>query len=255
MSRRVVGVLGAWLVAAAVVSADSRIEYKATEGGGSTLGSMVIGQGKIRIEADQTTTVILDPTAATTTMIDHSRKTFTRIGRAELAQFKAMMADIEKTMASMPAEVRDMMKGRMGGMGGGEQPVTVATDQRATVAGKSCRVYRTTFRGQVTAEYCMADPSVIEIAAADRATMTAAMAWSKELADSLASGPLGRFADSSPFRDGLVPLRQTSISGTTRRTSEFVSAGPATLDAGTFNIPAGYKEQKLDPSGRGRGGT
>ena len=236
----------------AVVSADSRsrIEFKATEGGGSTLTTILIGQGKIRSNADQNTSVILDPTAGTTTILDHSRKTFTRIGRAELKQLVDMMAQLEQAMASIPPEMRERMAGRMGG----PQAVTSATNERATVAGKSCVIYRSMLKEQMTAEYCMADASVIDLPAADRATMIAAMAWSKELADALAKGPMGRFADSSPFRDGQIPLRQTTMSGQTRRTSEFVSAGAAALDAGTFTVPPDYKEQKIDMSGRGRGG-
>jgi hypothetical protein len=242
MKTRVLIVAGVWAVASAVVSADSRIEYKATEGGGTTLSTILIGQGKIRSNTDQNTSVIMDPAAGTTTVLDHSKKTFTRIGRPELKQLADMMAQI-------PAEMRGMM-GRMGG----PPTVTSATTERATVAGKSCLIYRTMLKDQVTAEYCMADASVIDLPAADKATMTAAIAWSKELAEAMAKTPMGRFGESSPFREGQVPLRQTTISGGTRRTSEFVSAGAATLDASMFSVPADYKEQKLDMGGRGRGG-
>ena len=253
MKTRVLVVIGAWVVASAVVSADSRIEYKATEGGGSTLTTILIGQGKIRSNADQNMSVIIDPVAANMTILDHSRKTFTRIGRTELKQMGDMMAQLEQAMASIPPEMREKMMGRMGGMGG-PQAVTSATKERATVGGKNCLIYRSMVNNQMTAEYCMADASAIDLPAADRATLTAAMAWSKEWTDTLAKSPIGRFADSSPFRDGQVPLRQTTISGTTRRTSEFVSAGVATHEPGTFTVPADYKEQKIDTSGRGRGG-
>jgi len=232
-------------LSATVLVADSRIEYKATEGGGASLGTILIGHGKIRSDADATTSVILDPATGTTTVLEHSKKTFTRIGRAELQQMIAMMADLEKMMASMPPEAREMMKGRMGGMGG-EQTVTTDTGERATVAGKSCRVFRSTLQGKVTAEYCMADASAIDIPAADRATLNAAMAWSKELADAMSKSPLSRFADSSPFRSGLVPLRTTMMVGGGRRTSEFVGVTPGALAADLFAVPAGYKEQKID---------
>ncbi len=235
----------ALIVSTAAVYADSRIEYKATEGTGSSLSTILIGQGKIRTDGDPTTSVIIDPTAGASIILDHSKKTFTRIGRAELAQ----MADMMKAMANMPPEVRQMMQGRLGGAGG-EQPVTVDTGEKAVVAGKSCRVFRTTLQGKTTAEYCMAEASAIEIPAADRATLVAAMAWSKELVDTLAKGPMGRFADSTPFRAGLVPLRSTTISSSgARMTSEFVGVTSAALPADLFVVPAGYKEVKID-SGR-----
>ncbi len=236
----------------AAVLADSRIEYKATEGGGSSLSTILIGQGKIRSETDQNMSVIMDPTAGTTTILDHGKKTFTRITRADLASLADSLKQLEQMMANLPPEARQMLAGRMGGAGmGGPAPVTEDTGERATVAGRSCRVFRTTLDGKTTAEHCMADASAIEIPAADRATMAAAMAWSKELTDALAKGPMARFGDSTPFRGGLVPLRTTTIGADgTRKTSEFVGVTAVALAADQFAVPAGYKEQPLPKIGR-----
>jgi hypothetical protein len=245
--------LFALLLSTAAVLADTRIEYKATEGAGASLNTILIGQGKVRSDADQNIAVILDPAAGTMTMVDNGKKTFTRITRADLQQLAKSLEDamkqMEQALASVPPEMRDMMKGRMGGMAnaGGPPAVTEDTGQAATVAGKSCRVYRTTVQGKPTAEYCMADASAIDIPAADRATMAAAMAWSKELTDALAKGPMGRLADATPFRAGMVPLRTTTISASgERRTSEFVGVTTNALAADLFAVPAGYKEQKLE---------
>jgi len=240
------------LLAAASVAvyADTKIEFKATENGGSSMNSILIGQGKIRSDADQNTTVIIDPTAGAMTTIDRGAKTFTTITRADLKQ----MTDL---LASMPPGMMEMMQGRMGGRGAVQAPVVTDTGEKATVAGKSCRIFRTTQGGQTTAETCMADPSVIDIPAADRATMTAAMAWSKELTDAFAKLPMmGAMGNSQPFRGGLVPIRHTTIAADgTRKTSELVGVSTAALPADTFAIPSGFKEQKLQMPGRGRGGN
>lgn len=237
----------------AAVLADSKIEYKATEGGGASLTTIHIGQGKIRSDADANTSVIMDPTAGSSTILDHAKKTYTVIGKAEIAQLVDMMKQLEQAMASMPPEARQMMQGRMGG---GPAATTVDTGERATVAGKSCKIFRTTVQGKPTAEMCMADASTIDLPAADRATMTAAMAWSKELTDALASGPMARFADSSPFRAGMFPVRSTIIAADgSRKTSEFVGVSNAAIAADMFTVPATYKEQKLNMGGRGRGGV
>ena len=107
----------------------------------------------------------------------------------------------------------------------------------------------------MVAESCLGDPAVIELSAADRATMQAAMAWSKELTDSLAKSPLGSMAGTMPFKNGGFPLRSTKIAANgTRNTSEFVGVSNATVTADTFAMPAGYKETKIDMGGRGRGG-
>jgi hypothetical protein len=236
----------------AAVFADSKIEYKATEGGGASMTNILIGQGKIRSDADANTSVIMDPTAGSSTILDHAKKTYTKIGKAEIAQLTDMMKQLEQAMASMPPEARAMMAGRMGG---GPVATTVDTGEKATVAGKSCRIFRTTVSGKATAESCMADAASIDLTAADRATMAAAMAWSKELTDALASGPMARFADSSPFKAGMFPVRSTIIAADgTRKTSELVGVSNAAIAADMFAVPADYKEQKLNMGGRGRGG-
>ena len=52
-------------------------------------------------------------------MIDHAKKTFTRLTKADIdsmsAQLAGMMKQMEDAMANMPPEMREMMKGRMGG--------------------------------------------------------------------------------------------------------------------------------------------
>lgn len=242
----------------AVVLADSKIEYKATEGGGSSLSTILIGQGKVRSDAGPTTTVILDPSAGSTVILDHSKKTFTRLGKAELQQLTEMLKQLDDMMASLPPEARQMMQGRMGGaagMSGGAAVVTEDTGEKSTVGGKSCRIFRTSIQGRPTAESCMGDASAIDLPAADRATLAAAMTWSKELTDALAKSPMIRIADTSPFRAGLVPLRSTTIAADgTRRTSEFVGVTNSALGADLFAVPADYKEQKLDMPRIGRGG-
>ncbi|HEX5070137.1 MAG TPA: hypothetical protein VFV78_07960 [Vicinamibacterales bacterium] len=101
----------------------------------------------------------------------------------------------------------------------------------------------------------MADPAVLDIPAADRATMTAAMAFSKEFTDMLAKSPMfGQLANTQPFRAGLMPIRQTTIAADgTRKTSELLGVTTSALPADTFAIPSGFKEEKLQMSGRGRG--
>jgi uncharacterized protein DUF4412 len=256
--RKLIGFAILFAAATVAVSADTKIEFKATENGGSSMNSILIGQGKIRSDADQNTTVIIDPGVGAMTMIDRTKKTYTTITRADLNQMTQMLAQLEQQMGNMPPEMRQMMQGRMAGMGGGQAPAVVTdTGQTATVAGKSCRIFKTTQGERTTAETCMADPAALDIPAADRATVTAAMAWAKELTDTLAKAPMmGQLATASPFRNGLVPIRSTTIeTDGTRKTSELVGVSNSALPGDTFAIPAGFKEQKLAMPGRGRGGN
>ena len=64
ISRIVTATIILTIAATAVIRADSRIEFKVTEGKGSTLEAIMIGQGKIRTDADKTTSVVMDTAAA-----------------------------------------------------------------------------------------------------------------------------------------------------------------------------------------------
>jgi hypothetical protein len=103
----------------------------------------------------------------------------------------------------------------------------------------------------------MADPSAIDVSAADRATMAASMAWAKELTDTMAKAPMmGQVASSMPFRNGMMPVRTTMIDANgARTTTEFAGVSNAAIPAAMFAVPSGYKEQKLPTMGRGRGGN
>jgi hypothetical protein len=239
------------ILATGSVLADTRIDYKTTEGTGGDLTSFIIGQGKIRTDASKSTTVILDPTAGVMTVIDHDKKTYMKIAKADLDAFAKQLADM---LAQVPPEMQKMIAGRMGGSGGAVVDMQ-PTGATATVGGKPCKVYQMSVSGKVKSESCLADPASIDIAAADRATMQAAMAWSKELMDAMSKSPLGRFGDALPFKTGGFPVRSTTFgSDGSRNTSELASVSNAALPADTFATPAGYKEQKMDLPKIGRGG-
>lgn len=240
------------LLATGSLLADTRIEFKTTEGTGGDMTSVLIAQGKIRTEAGSNTSIIIDPGAGVMTLIDHSKKTFTKLTKADIDAFAKQLEDM---MAQIPPEMRQMMASRMGGAGGASVVDFQPTGESSTVAGKPCKVYKTTMMGKVTSESCLADASVIDIPAADRATMQAAMAWAKQMTEQLSKGPLGRMGGSIPFRTGLVPVRSTTFdSNGARNTSELTGVSTAPIGADAFAIPAGYKEQKVEMPKIGRGG-
>lgn len=231
-----------------LVLADSQIVYKATEGGGSAANSIVIGQGKVRVDQPgANSSVIFDPVAGQMTVLDHGRKTYMRIGKAELQQMADLMQQLEGLLANLPPEALQMVQGRLGGAGGG-QPVMVTQDtgQQETVAGRPCRVFRTTMQGRPSAESCMGDAAALDLSAADRETLAAAMAWSQKVTDTLAKVPMMRIGDVNPFRGSLIPLRSTTIDADgTRRTSVLSGVTHDAVPAETFAMPADYTEQKI----------
>jgi hypothetical protein len=240
---------------AAAAQADARINFRATEGGGAAMQSILVGQGKIRSDADADTNVVFDTIAGTMVVIDHDRREYTRITKAEMEQMgetiNQAMRQMEQALANVPPEMRAQMQGMLGGAVpgmGGEAMVKVENTGRSdTVAGHDCTIYRTQIQGTVATESCMGDAAALdELPAGDRATLDAAMAMTREMVESLASGPLGQFADMAPFKDGMFPLRITEIEGGVRSTSEYAGIDTSALPADAFAIPAGFKETKLE---------
>ena len=237
------------LLATGSLLADTRLDFKTTEGTGGDLTSLTIAQGKIRTDSGKTTTVLLDPGAGAMTLIDHTKKTFTKITKADLDAIVKQLTDM---MAGMPPEVQKMMAGRMGGRGGGAVVDFQPTGAASNVGGRPCKVYQMSIAGKLQSESCLAEAASIDIPAADRATMQAAMAWSKELTDSLAKTPLGSMGNSVPFKNGMIPVRSTTFaSDGSRNTSELAAVSTASVSADTFAVPADYKEQPLPKIGRG----
>lgn len=244
------------LFATAVTFADSRIEFKVTEGTGTAFQSILIGQGKIRQDGDRNTSAILDPAAGVITVLDHSRKTFTRLTRADVDQLAKTvddaMKEMEQRMAGVPPQMQERMKSLMGVASGS---IEVAdTGKSGTVAGRTCRIFHAKAMGKVASETCMADPSVIDLPASDRATVAAATEWAREIGEKLLKGPLSAVGSALPFRGGLVPLRSTTFgSDGSRTTSEFTGVTNAAAPSEAFAVPAGYTEKKIElPKGRGR---
>lgn len=243
------------LAATAATLADSRIEFKTIEGTGTAFQSILIGQGKIRQDADKNTSTILDPGAGVITVLDHSRKTFTRLTRADVDQLAKTvddtMKEMELRMAGVPPQMQERMKSLMSVASGSIE--VVDTGQSGTVGARSCRVFQTKVLGKVSGESCLADPSAIELPASDRATVAAAMAWAQEIGQKLLKGPLSPVGSALPFRGGLVPLRSTTIgSDGSRTTSEFVGVTNTAAASEAFAVPPGYTEKKIElPKGRG----
>ncbi len=233
--------------------ADARINFHSTEGGGSSLQSFYIGHGKLRADADGSTSVIMEPASRSMIVIDHGERTWMRIGDAEVAQLTAAiggaMRQMEQAMAHVPPEMRAQMQGMIGGaipgMGGGVK--ITDTGRRDTVAGHACTIYRTQMDNQTLNETCLGNVSAFAgLSAADRQVLEDAMRVSESMIESLAQGPLASLVDVSPFRGGMVPLRVVDFDGGRRSASEFAGIDHAALSADLFVVPSGYRQQKVE---------
>ncbi len=242
---------------AADARADARIDFRATEGGGASIQSLFIGQGKLRSDANAGTSVIMDPDTGTMTILQHDKRKYIHMGKAEIEQMsgalKSAMVQMEQSMANLPPAMRAQMQGMMGGSGGKPMVQVVQTSQRETVAGHACTIYQTQAQGRTVSEACMGSTAVLGgLSAADRRILDSALAMTTKLAESMSQGPLGNMVDLGPFKAGLFPLRVTDIEGRRRATSEFAGIKTGSLSADLFATPPGYREEKIEIPKLGR---
>lgn len=241
--------------------ADARIDFRATEGSGASIQSLFIGQGKVRSDSDADTSVIMDPASGAMTILQHDQRKYIRMGPAEMEQMSnalgSAMAQMEESMAGMPpamrAQMQEMMGGAMGMAGGQAMVQVVETGQRETVAGHACTVYQTRSQGRIVSEACMGSTAALDaLSGADRSTLDQAMAMTTELAETIAQGPMGGMVDLGPFKAGLFPLRVTEFEGERRASSEFAGIESGSQPADLFEIPSGYREEKIEMPDLGR---
>lgn len=246
---------------AADAGADARIDFRATEGGGASIQSLFIGHGKVRSDSDDDTSVIMDPASGSLTILQHGQRSYIHMGPAEMEQMSSAlgsaMAQMEESMAGMPpamrAQMQEMMGGAMGMAGGQAMVQVVETGQRETVAGHGCTVYETRSQGRTVSEACMGPTAALDaLSAADRTTLDQAMAITTELAETMAQGPMGGMIDLGPFKAGLFPLRVTEIDGGRRSSSEFAGVESGVQPGELFEIPSGYREEKIEMPDLGR---
>jgi len=241
--------------------ADARIDFRATEGGGAHIETLFIGQGKLRSDADASTSLIMDPGTGVITLLQHDERTYVRMDRAGIERmggaFASTMSQVDQTLAALPPSMRAQMQELTGGMlgaGDGRPMLQVRqTEQRETVAGHACTVYQTRKQGSLVSEACMAPASVLDgLSTAGRLTLDSAMAMTTQMAETLSQGPLRNLVDLGPFKGGLFPLRITEIDGSHRASSEFAAITAISLPPELFATPAGYREKKLEIPGLAR---
>lgn len=233
--------------------ADAKINFRTTEGSGASLQSLYIGHGKLRVDADDSTSVVMEPGNRSMVVIDHDDRTWMRIGDAELTQLTAALGgalrQMEQALANVPPEMRAQVQGMMGSAipGLGESIKVTDTGRRDTVAGHACTIFRTQVGNRTVNESCMGSMSAFaELSSADRSVLQEALRVSESMMESLAQGPLASMVEASPFRGGMVPLRVVDIDGGRRDASEFAGIEKATLAADLFGVPSGYRQQKVE---------
>ena len=202
-------------------------------------------------------------------MIDNQAKTYREMTKADVdrlgSQISGMMAKMQEQLKNMPPQQRQMvekmMKSRMGGMAGGAQP---ARTEYTKVAGGqeinqwTCDKYEGTREGQKQREVWTTAPDQLGLEMSDFKVMQQMGEFFKGFS---------RFGQEAPFRVGSeaaeqegdysgVPVRQIFYQGGRPSSkTEIKEVRREDFDASLFELPAGYKKQKMIEMPAGGGGN
>ena len=196
--------------------------------------------------------VLFEPGKESFILVNDSEKTYMEVPQDFAKQMADMMAaQMEKMMAEIPPEQREMFKKTMKGMvPGQQQPVqrtTRPTGNESTVAGFDCSELEVTTPGRGADELiCVATADELDISDDDYAALIGAM---KAMAQMAQMGNKG--VSPMNFDDiGGIPIRTQGSNG--KKISELVGLSNDSIPADRFEVPAGYRETSIEAMLGGR---
>ena len=133
-------------LAAAGAVADVHLQY--TNPDGQPVSDIYVRDGQVLIERKaEGVAILVDAASGGMTVIDHGRRTYTRVDRETRsrmqAQMQQMRAQMQQQLAALPEQQRKMIEQQMGGMmgGGASGPEFRETGEQRTVAGQIGRAH------------------------------------------------------------------------------------------------------------------
>ena len=196
--------------------------------------------------------------------VDAERQEYMEIDRDTLKEFSAAMSEMQQQMApqiaqmreqlkSLPPEQRAMIEQQMGAMAGmaaaGSKPaeaVTLVKRGSDKVAGFRCQVYDAMQGKEKVSEVCLATAADAGVSKADFATLTAMMAFMREMASS--AQKLSAMGGAAPIMLGGaegVPISVKEFRGG----REYAVAGVSdkTVKEARFNEYKTYQKKQMPP--------
>jgi len=193
--------------------------------------------------------------------IDHNKKQYTHMDRAQLRQLAGQvnqaMKEMESQLASMPPEQRAMVEKMMGkNIPGADKPKRVAptftrTSRTENAAGHTCQVWEGHRDGQKVTEHCIVPYGNLTGGNEMGQVMKSMTAMMDELFSAMDSAWLEGIVrnewEGLRTIDGYPVISRTFADG--KATDEYAlrSARSASMPAAQFAAPAGYKRKDLKP--------
>jgi hypothetical protein len=193
--------------------------------------------------------------------IDHKKKQFTHMDRAQLKQLAGTvnqaMKEMESQLASMSPEQRAMVEKMMGkNMPGADKPKRVApqftrTSRTESAAGYSCQVWEGHRDGEKVTEHCIVPYGNLTGGNEMGQVMNNMTAMMDELLSAMDSAWLEGIVRSEweglRTIDGYPVISRTFVNGKATDEYSLRSANSASVPGAQFSAPAGYKRKDLKP--------
>ena len=253
------GVAMAMMALANSVRADNTLTYTKAEKGGAAGESqkMLISSGKVRIDLPGgKNAMIYDGSVNKMHILEMESKKFITMDPVMMKQMmgalSAMQAQLEAKMATMPEAQRVQMRAMMSKLGqgmldGGKTPVvkTVETGQKKKVGEYDAELVEVMEDGIKTIDYYVVDRGQLKIGDAEYATLLKFQAFFGELMKSL-PGPMKQKMQVQMLMAKGDHYEKQVI----KRSDLLTEVSDKKLDAGLFQIPAGFQQRQL-PIGAG----
>jgi len=204
MNSKIISAVSALMVTLSPVTAtraDSTITMQ--DAGGTPQAVIEVKGNMARLSTPgQAEYMLYDASRDLIIQVDTGQQEYMEIDRATLAEFSAAMTQMQQEMApqiaqmreqlkSLPPEQRAMIEQQMGGManfGAGEskpaEPIELVKRGSDKVGGFKCQVYDAMQGKEKLSEVCLATAADAGVSKSDFATLSAMMAFMREMASS-----------------------------------------------------------------------
>lgn len=238
---------------AALTAAADVTVTTVSEKDGTPWSATYIAGGKVRTENFKgDAAYVLWRTGATSmTTVIPSRKSYMVLDAAQVSAQAKQAADamkqMEQQLASLPPQMREMMKKNMPNMGTGKPLIEMKvnkTGKTLSKGGYSCQlvdivVTGVPMAGNVGQEHCVVDPAKLGIPAGDMQTIKAMAEFTRQM-----TKDLGQMVGGLP---DVMDMGGWPVWTRDKQTGEawMVKAVTSGVNGVSFDVPAGYKQEQM----------
>jgi hypothetical protein len=221
--------------------ADFRAEFAEVKGDSDhALTRIEVSGDRMRMDSGNVS-MLVDAASGNILMLMRDKQQYMDMGK--------MAQSMNAMLASVPPQMREMMKERMAAHGHGGVAVTYApTGQTESVAGYSCAVYSVSVGTDHSGDTCLADIASAGIDAADQATMRKVFDDLRAMAQTASAGMASSSLNQMPV--GKFPVLMTSYdAGKVVAVTQIKDVSHGAIAGADFAIPAGYSEMQMPAFG------